>query len=65
MTIYLFSLLICILSVTETLLMHIFPLDSAKNFLHALNWTRYAKMIGAKRPGKCPSTSHSSISVMY
>ena len=39
-------------------LMHIFPLDSAKIS------TRFAKMIGAKRPGKCASTSHSSIFVM-
>ena len=62
--IHLFSSLICILSVMEIRLcklMHIFPLDSAKKFPHTL---RFAKMIGAKRPGKCASTSHSSISVM-
>ena len=33
----------------------------AYDSLHIL---RFAKIIGAKRPGKCASTSHKSISVM-
>ena len=32
-----------------------------KKFPHPLNWTRFAKIIGAKRLGKCASTSHSSM----
>ena len=39
-------------------LMNIFPLKIS----HELD--AFAKMIGAKRPGKCASTSHSSIFVM-
>ena len=44
--------------------MHIFPAQFHQNFPPYIELGAVAKIIGAKRPGKCASTSHSSISVM-
>ena len=58
-----FCSLIFILSVMEIPLYEVNAHFPARFVPYTLNSMRFAKMIGAKRPGKCALTSHSGISV--